>query len=247
MANGTNKAKLATKLKEFVNGGLNALGYEIKRQHGLERAAWLQAMGIETVLDVGANVGQFSASIRQLLPGAQIYAFEPVEDCFRELSRSNSGDGLFQSFPYALGAEDGVAALNVNDFTPSSSLLTMANAHVTEFPHTEKTLETKVEIRRLDSVAPDLDLSGPYMVKVDVQGFELQVIEGGRETLKHADVVIIEINFAQFYEGQPSFDDIYRDLRMCGMQFYGVMQQSHSLRDDRPLFCDALFVRTDSL
>lgn len=151
---------------------------------------------------------------------------------------------LVQCLPYALGAEDGNAVLNKNDFTPSSSsLLDMADAHVTEFPHTAKTSETKVEIRRLDSVVPTLDLYDPLLVKVDVQGFESQVIEGGRETLKRASVVIMEVNFEEFYKGQPSFDDLYKELHDLGLSFCGVIEQTHSSRNDRPLFCDALFVR----
>jgi FkbM family methyltransferase len=204
-------------------------------------------MGIKTVLDVEANVGWFSAAIRKLLPEARIYAFEPVTACFQELSRTRRDDSLFQSFPYALGAEDGTATLNVNDFTPSSSLLPMANAHLEEFPFTDKTANATVEVRRLDTVAPELDLAGPMLVKLDVQGFEMRVIEGGRETLARADVLIIEVSFADFYEGQTSFEELHAEIQGLGLRFHGILGQTHSIRNDLPLFCDALFIRSGKL
>jgi FkbM family methyltransferase len=235
------------KLKRVVNEGLNTFGYEIKRQHSLERAVWLREMGIKTVLDVGANVGQFTTSIRKLLPEAKIYAFEPVEACFQDLARRRQGDALFQAFPYALGAEDGSAELNVNDFTPSSSLLPTASAHVEEFPFTARTAGATVEIRRLDSVVPALDLTEPMLIKLDVQGFEMQVINGGRETLARADVLITEISFAEFYEGQTSFEELYSEIQDLGLRFHGILEQVYSTRNDLPLFCDALFVRAGKL
>lgn len=238
--------KSVAKLKGLINEGLGHLGYEVRRVHGLEQAAWLSEMGIKTVLDVGANVGQFAASIRKLLPEARIYAFEPVEECFQELSRANGDDRLFQSFPYALGNEDGTATLNVNDFTPSSSLLPMANSHVKEFPFAAKATDATVEVRRLDTIAPEMDLTGPMLIKLDVQGFEMQVIEGGRETLAQADVLITEISFAEFYSGQPRFEDLYTELYELGLRFRGTLGQVHSHHDGSPLFSDAIFVRAES-
>lgn len=232
-----------TKVKSLVNEALNYLGYDIGRLHGIEQAIWLSELGITRVLDIGANVGQFSTSIRKTLPEAQIYAFEPIEECFAALSRNLRKDNLVQCFPYALGTEDDSTVLNKNEFTPSSSLLPMTNTQVAEFPHTAKTSATKVEVRRLDSTAPTLDLSGPLLIKMDVQGFELHVIDGGRETLRQASVLIIEVSFVEFYKGQPSFDDLYREIHDLGLSFCGVIGQTHSSRDDRPLFCDMVFVR----
>ena len=239
--------KPVAKLKSAVNGGLKALGYEIRRPHGLEQAVWLREMRIGTVLDVGANVGQFAASIRKLLPGAKIHAFEPVPACFQELSRRNVGDRLFRAYPYALGDTDGTARINVNDFTPSSSLLPMSRAHVAEFPFTANTTDAEIRVRCLDTVAPELELSGPTLVKLDVQGFESQVIQGGRETLAMVDAIITEISFARFYEGQSSFETLNEELQSLGLRFHGILGQTHSTRNDLPLFCDALFVRVETL
>ena len=238
---------IAAKLKGLINGGLNTLGYEVRRQHSLEQATWLREMNIETVLDVGANVGLFAASIRKLLPRAKIYAFEPVEACFEELSNRHSGDRLFRGFPYALGDRDGTAAFNVNDYTASSSMLAMAPTHMEEYPFTAHATPAEIRVHRLDTVAPELELSGPMLVKLDVQGFELQVIEGGRETLAAADVIITEVLFAHLYEGQTSFEELHAKLQNLGFRFHGTLEQTHSKRTALPLFCDAFFIKADKL
>lgn len=219
------------------------MGYGVKKLHGLEQAAWIRELGIETVLDIGANTGQFAASIRKVLPDVQIYSFEPIEECYRELSRRMNTDRSFDSFPYALGSQDDSAVLNKNEFAPSSSLLPMTETHVAEFPFTAKTSVTGIEVRRLDSVAPKLELRDPLLVKIDVQGFESQVVEGGRETLARAAVVIVEVLFVEFYKGQAYFDDLNSELSKLGFCFSGIIEQSHSSRNGRPIYCDALFIR----
>lgn len=233
--------------KKLVEAGMRPLGYGIERLHGIEQAGWISELGIVTVLDIGANVGQFAGSIRKVLPDAQIYAFEPVEECFAALSRNVCEDVLVRCFPYALGSEDGSTKFNKNDYSQSSSLLPLADAHIVEFPHTAKVSKTEVEVRRLDSIAPTLDLAEPLLVKMDVQGFELHVIKGGRETLARADVVITEVAFVELYEGQPSFHDLHKEFSKLGLTFCGVIEQMYSSRNDLPLYCDALFVRTDTL
>lgn len=226
-----------------INKVLDRTEYRVKRLHGLEQAVWIYDLGIETVLDIGANTGQFADSIRKVLPDARICSFEPIEECYRELSRRMNTDQRFENFPYALGSEDGSTVLNKNDFAPSSSLLPMTETHIAEFPFTAKTSVTEIKVRRLDSVSPGLELRTPLLVKMDVQGFELHVIEGGRETLAQAAVVIVEVLFVEFYKGQPFFDDLYTELRKLGFRFSGVLEQSHSSRNGRPLYCDTLFVR----
>lgn len=233
------------RIVSFVNQKMRPLGYGFGRLHDVERAVWISEMGVATVIDVGANVGQFAGSIRKLLPKARIYSFEPIEECFIALSRNAGDDPLTRCFPYALGSEDGTAAFNKNDFSPSSSLLPLAGAHVAEFPFTARVSETEVEVRRLDSVAATLELTEPLLVKMDVQGFEMHVVEGGRKTLAGAAAVIVEVSFVEIYQGQPSFNDLNEELRALGLNFHGVIEQAHRRHNDLPLYGDAIFVRPE--
>jgi hypothetical protein len=81
------------------------------------------------------------------------------------------------------------------------------------------------------------------MVKIDVQGFEDDVIAGGPAVLSRAAVVIVEVSFAALYSGPPSFDFIYSKMRKLGFSFAGSVDQLIGPIDGAILQADALFVR----
>ncbi|HEX8336357.1 MAG TPA: FkbM family methyltransferase [Pyrinomonadaceae bacterium] len=231
--------------KGFVNRAAGRWGMELAYKHVLERPElrrdWLKRLPVRTVLDIGANDGDFAAEIRELLPEARIYSFEPLPDAHAALVARMRGDGRFRAFNFALGAVDSRARINRSSFSPSSSLLPMLDLHTQAWPHTAGGAAEEVEVRRLD--AQQLDAEPELLVKMDVQGFEDKVIEGGRETLGRAAYVVTEVSFARLYEGQPLFEDIYRLLSGMGFAYRGSLWQLPDPRDGRPLQADAVFVR----
>jgi FkbM family methyltransferase len=208
-----------------------------------DRFSWLRNAGIRTVLDVGANIGQFAAQIRAVIPSAQIYSFEPLSECYRQLSSNLLGPS-FEALPIALGAENGRTIMNRNAFSPSSSILTLGAAHKESFPFAIDTQAESVEVRRLDDVAGELDLRDNLLIKIDVQGFEDQVIKGGEFTIRRARVLIVEVSFEALYENQPVFDDIYRALQHLGFGFRGAASQLLDPSDGRVLQADGIFVKS---
>ncbi|GAH79987.1 unnamed protein product, partial [marine sediment metagenome] len=86
-------------------------------------------MSIRTVLDIGANTGQFASQFQRLLPDARLYSFEPLEDCYNELLKRMGHIPKFRAFNFALGDINGQAQIYRNDYTPSSSLLSMEKIH----------------------------------------------------------------------------------------------------------------------
>jgi FkbM family methyltransferase len=231
--------------KSFINRAVGPWGMELAYTHVPARPApgndWLRALPIRTVLDIGANEGQFAAEIRDLLPEAFIYSFEPLRDAHAALVSRMRGDGRFRAFNFALGAKDSRALIHRSRFSPSSSLRPMLELHTAAWPHTTEAAVEEIEVRRLDSlgIEPETEL----LVKIDVQGFEDEVIGGGRGMLARAAYVITEVSFARLYEGQPLFEDIYRLLAAMGFEYRGALSQLLDPRDGRPLQADAFFVR----
>ena len=82
--------------------------------------------------------------------------------------------------------------------------------------------------------------------KVDVQGFELQVLDGARDILLNADYVLIEVSFVQLYEGQPLFDEINSHLNQLGLFYSGNVEQLISKSNGKILQADALYCRRKS-
>jgi FkbM family methyltransferase len=207
------------------------------------RRDWLKALPVRTVLDIGANTGEFAAEIRDLLPEAFIYSFEPLADAHAALVSQMRGDERFRAFNFALGAEDSRALIHRSNFSPSSSLLPMLELHTAAWPHTAEATTEEIEVRRLDSLG--IETEPELLIKIDVQGFEDKVIEGGRVTIGRAAYVITEVSFARLYDGQPLFDDIYQLLRGMGFDYRGSLWQLPDPRDGRPLQADAVFIRRE--
>jgi FkbM family methyltransferase len=227
-------------MKEWFKRALGSMGFEIHRR---KTDRWLRGMGIRTVLDIGANEGQFAWMIHALLPEARIYAFEPLEDCYRKLRYRMRRVPLFQAFNLALGAEEGIKEMHRSEFSPSSSLLPMRQLHKQAFPKSRRTRVEPVEVARLDLIAHQLEWEEKLLIKIDVQGYEREVIKGGPATISRAVVLVVETSFESLYEGQPLFEDVLEMLKDLGFRYHGNLDQIWSPVDGSVLQADALFVK----
>ena len=231
-------------IKEKVKSLIWSLGWEIKKRNREVREnenLWLQNLGIETVLDIGANDGEFAKHVRSVLPTAQIYSFEPLKDCFQRLQAHFVEDSKFQAINLALGSQAEHVTIYRSSYSPSSSLLPMADLHKQAFPHTSGQSEEIVEVAKLDDLATKLNIKLPLLLKMDVQGFETEVIAGGLDTLKQASVLILEMSLEKLYEGQELFDSMYRRLHDLGFHYCGNYAQLRHSEDNRVLQIDAIF------
>ena len=148
------------------------LGIDIHRHRpSADRLAWLRSLEIRTVFDIGANVGQFAMEIREELPQAQIYSFEPLQECFAKLNIAFRNSPNFKAFNYALGETEGSMPMNKSFYTPSSSLRDMADSHKELFPHTKESAPETIQIRRLDDVFAELKPQPGILIKADTQGY----------------------------------------------------------------------------
>jgi FkbM family methyltransferase len=204
---------------------------------------WLTGLGIRTVLDIGANVGRFAITARKLFPEAHIYAFEPLPDCLAKAKQVMHGDPRFTPVNVGLGLEQGEAAFHRNAASPSSSFLKVTRTHTSSYPGTGDTTEVRVPVDTLDRLASSFDFATPMLVKIDVQGFEEQVLRGGEATIRRASVLLVETSFETLYEGQALFDSLHTLLRGWGFDFKGNFDQAHAPDDGRILQADSLFVR----
>jgi FkbM family methyltransferase len=234
---------VSTLAKTIAKGLFRSLGLDVRRVHPFRVYEWLRAWNIRTVLDIGANTGQFAKYMHGLLPEAFIYSFEPLPQCYDELLRTMAQVRQFRGLPFALSDVCGHVPMYHNRFSPSSSLLPMEELHQEAFPHTRETSVEHVEVRRLDDVAKGLTLVDDVLVKIDVQGAELHVLRGADKTIARSSVLILETSFRPLYRGQPLFDAIYNHVRAKGYIFVGCESLIRDPRDGSILQCDAVFVR----
>jgi FkbM family methyltransferase len=229
--------------KTFTKFLFRACGLDIRRNPQFGPYEWLKGMNVRTVLDVGANTGQFAGQIHQVLPEAILYSFEPLEDCYNKLLEKMGRVPKFHAFNFALGDRNGQARIYRNDYTQSSSLLPMEELHKQAFPFTSHATIQNIEIRRLDDVSEKLDIRENVLVKIDVQGMEDKVILGGERLLSMASILVVETSFETLYKGQPLFDTIYDLLRERGFVHMGTDDIMRNPKDGRVLQCDSIFCR----
>ena len=217
--------------------GLDVQSY-IKLNH-----PWLTDLGIKTVLDIGANVGQFATVAHALFPNANIYSFEPLPDCFVRLKERMAGVACFRAFNLGLGDETGTLEFQHCDFAPSSSFLKMTETHKDAFPFTRESSKIIVQIEKLDEVARTIEIADPMLIKIDVQGYEDRVLRGGKDTVARAKVLIAEASFAPLYEGQPTFEEICTFLNRLNFKYVGSLDQLHDPKSGKVLQADSIFIK----
>lgn len=174
----------------------------------VEHAPAFKPYHFETVIDVGANRGQFTLLMAGLFPEARILAFEPLIEPFRRLIAVTAALPNVRAFHSAIGPERTSLPMNVSKRDDSSSLLPITAMQEKIFPHTGHARIDHVRVAPLGDFIDDVDLARPSLLKIDVQGFELQVLKGAADCLDDFDVVYVEASFVQLYEGQPYASDI---------------------------------------
>jgi len=210
--------------------------------------AELKNRQVDVVLDVGANAGQFATGLREANFKDRIVSFEPLSGPFSILERAVSRDPLWDCRQYALGDYDGTAAMNVSgNAGGSSSILPMLEAHRDVIPQANYIGTEDVTICRLDSVAPDI--LGPNDVaflKIDVQGFEKQVIAGGESTVSERCVGMqLELSFLPLYEGGMLIPEALDLAYSLGFTLTGFVPFFVDIRTGRVLQADGVFFRLD--
>lgn len=210
-----------------------------------DKLNWLRDMHIETVLDVGANIGQFASEIREILPNAHIYSFEPIASCYSQLIENMKNDKKFTAINVGLGDKNEKVSINKSAYSPSSSILTMEAGAKTLFPHTVAHETETITVKRLDDIrelSPD-NLKKEILLKIDTEGYEGKALAGARKILRVAKVVIIENSYVSRYQGQMLFSDIYSLLRTEGFFYRGAWQQKLNSKTGEIIFEDSIFLR----
>jgi FkbM family methyltransferase len=204
----------------------------------------LKRLGIapELVVDVGANRGQFTTAVLELLPGASVVAIEPLPDAAEHLRQlKGRWPGRLDVVEAAAGAAAGQAELTVNAHSQSSSLLTLDSRHTRAFPDAIPVGTVTVEVAPLDEILRDRDVPPTALLKIDAQGSERDVLAGAATQLSSFRNLLVEASFDPLYQGEWTFSDVLDFARANGLRF---MRPVGALRDPRTgayLQIDALF------
>lgn len=167
----------------------------------------LRTYRIDTVLDVGANEGQFGAMLREMGFAGDIHSFEPIKQTFVRLQAGAAGDARWHCHNIALGRSPGRLTMNVSEFSTFSSAL-KANAFGTgRFHDLKQVRQEEVAVSTLDQFMAEAAMSRDARVflKMDTQGFDLDVFEGGAASLDRICGLLSELSLQPIYDGMVRY------------------------------------------
>ncbi len=235
-------------LKRVIRKTFNLIGLDIVKMSKSPRHTLLglRNLPIRTIIDVGANTGQFATMISEIFPDAYIYSFEPLPEPFEELKKwAIQQNEKVKAFNLALGDTEGeIEMFSHIEYSPSSSFLKTTNVCEELYPFTQKQIPVPVKLTTLDNWVKSLSipLAPEILIKLDVQGYEDRVIRGGKKTFMMASACILEVNLDNLYDKQATFNDIALLLYDLGYRYAGNLDQVCA-NDGHVIYIDAVFVK----
>jgi FkbM family methyltransferase len=211
---------------------------------GIEHELVMAPLKCNTVIDIGANRGQFALVARRCFPNAKIIAFEPLPGparVFRELFSRQDRITLHES---AIGPASQRSSIHVSERDDNSSLLPIAGLQTKLHPGTGEAGQLEIQVERLNHFVSTSDLIQPALLKIDVQGFELQCLEGCRELLPHFQYLYIECAFQELYVGQTHASRLMQFIFDQCFDLTGICHVFYD-RNGQTVDADLLFKRRE--
>jgi FkbM family methyltransferase len=221
------------------------MGYEVRQYTPLRSltAAREQLLeGVDVVLDVGANTGQYGTMLRDQGFAGRLVSLEPVAEAFAVLTGLAAADGGWEAVCVAASDVDGEITLNVTGDSRSSSVLSRNERFADKAGWAPKE-SRRIAARRLDGLIDGLLAPGERaFLKLDVQGYERHVLDGAGTALARFEALELELSVTPLYEGQPGLVEMLPLLAERG--FRPVCLEPILLDDDGLLMeLDGLFAR----
>jgi len=207
-----------------------------------KKYGWLTKYQLTQVIDIGANDGHFADESSRVFSTSSYHCFEPIPSVYSSLKNRFLNKESFSIYNLALGKENKISSINLNEYSPSSSILEMELLLKDSFEFTKNSTKAEIVIKRLDDFVDTIKPTLHTMVKIDVQGYEMQVLLGGSSFIKLSKVVIVEMSFEKLYKDQPLFHEVYTELYRLGFSYHGNLEQLISPTTSEILQADCIFI-----
>lgn len=236
-------------VNNWINAAFKLFGLEIRRirKPGEDRRTTLtevvthvSRLGFrpKTVIDVGVATGTYE--LYKTFPYSKHLLIEPLREFEIDLKNISSKYGA-EYIIAAAGDRSGAMKINIHSDLLGSSVYKEADGSYVDG------ISRNVQVVAIDTLCRDRRLSGPYLIKVDVQGAERLVLDGARRVLKKTEVVILEVHFFQFYINGPQFFDIISFMKRCGFVAYDIFGGYNRPLDYALASVDMVFVKENGM
>lgn len=166
------------------------------------------------VLDIGANIGQFGLDMRLSGFKGVIHSFEPVNSAYEILKKTAARHQPWYTHNFAIGSHVGESEIFVSgNRSLSSSILQMSDSHLLNCPKSAYINSQKIQVSTISAELRRLQLRPSQIIlKVDVQGSEYEVIQGGKDIFAEIPLCLIELSLKPMYEGEKTLEEMIRVL-----------------------------------
>jgi FkbM family methyltransferase len=239
-------------VRGFVRNCIRRTGWDLTRidtrpSEATQLVRQLRAHRIEVVFDVGANAGQFAEKLLDAGFPGRIVSFEPSTGAHSTLIKRAQRDSRWIIAPrMALGDHSGTVSLNLAGNSVSSSVLPMLPSHGNAAPESRYVGSEIVDLRTLDGVNKEFATDRERVfLKLDVQGFEANVLQGAEQFLRRVLGIQIELSLVPLYDGERLFHPMLDELEARGYELWSVVPGFSDPETSRLLQVDAIFFRED--
>lgn len=211
----------------LVRGAYGAALVRYRVAAGVEHEPVLRQLACRSVVDIGANRGQFALVAARCFPEAKIFSFEPLPEparIFRSVFAGNDSVSLIEA---AVGPQAARSEMHVSARDDSSSLLPISALQSKIFPGTAEVSTIEVSVAPLEAFIRPEQIAEPAMLKLDVQGFEYQVLCGCESLLDRFRFVYCECSFVELYSGQKLAADVIEWLAARGFHIKGMFNPTY--------------------
>lgn len=237
-------------VKQGIKQTLNALGIEVHHFHPgtsplAQQIAALRAFGIDLVIDIGANDGQFAKELRAGGYTGRIVSFEPLTTAHHRLLKASNNDSAWQVHSRcAVGDRLGEIELNISSNSVSSSVLPMLTAHSNAAPESTYLGSEIAPLTTVDeAVLPYFEGAKAPFLKIDTQGYEWHVLDGALASLPKVRGIQMELSLLPLYEGQRLWQESIERLETAGFVLWALQPAFVDPANGRTLQWDGLFFR----
>ena len=196
---------------------------------------------VSTVFDVGAHLGQTTLHFRKVFPDAQVHSFEPIPKNFKELKRNVAGKDRIKVNQKALGSSSGSAFMKIGDSDQTHTIRSNSQNELIEGP--------KVKLETIDTYLAKERIASIDLLKIDVEGYELEVLRGAKNALQSGSIqsIFAECDFDPDDNQHTYFNDLWVFLRRENYAFIGLYDVIHYTKTSGIGYCNALFINKRSL
>lgn len=225
--------KIISKSRNYVR----KMGYDFVKHK--ELPVWLALHQVDIVLDIGANDGRYVRELREAGWAGDIVSFEPQPDVFKRLTDGMKSDPCWTGHQIGLGSVDSTLSLNAYGMDVLSSFLKKKEDD-------QVFRQIEVPVKRANDIFDDVmgSRSRPF-VKIDTQGFEMEIIRGFDTRVHNVIGWQIELSVKPLYEGQPMMEEVIATMRANGFLLWKILP---GLRDPKSLQAfelDGIFFRSE--